>query len=157
MRTVSNDFLEDSLLIALHGIGITDSTDAMIVFDTNSVSLSLNRVDTISAQIQDTETEIQSAKLFISKGGETTYREFTLNKTDDIIWSTAIPADEITERGIQYYIEAYHGGQGGQGNPKNSHVKGAGLIVIKKEALNAQRDQLEAHHYDHKARHFRWE
>ena len=110
LRIVSNDPVNSSLNIPLNGTGIADPTPAQILIDTSSISLNLNTAFNFSITIAEDNAAIQSASLFAREGGRAMFNEFSLTEGSGDLWTTTVPNNFISERGLEYYIEVRHGG-----------------------------------------------
>ena len=110
LRIINNDPQDDTLNIVLTGTGIRDNTPAH--FSDVTISPTLNIDCSFGINIFDDETEIQSAKLYYRKGGQTAYLELELNQeqNNSLRWSNSIPGVRVKEQGLEYYVEAFHGG-----------------------------------------------
>jgi len=110
LRIINNDPQDDTLDIVLTGTGILDNTPAHFMDVT--ISPTLNIDCNFGINIFDDETEIQSAKLYYRKGGQTAYLELELTQeqNNSLRWSSSIPGLRVKEQGLEYYVEAFHGG-----------------------------------------------
>ena len=112
LRITSNDPDNNLLDIPLNGVGMIDNTAAYFDDPTIVNSPMLNNDFTFEVYIVDNETEIQSVKLYFREGGKSVYDElsFILGLSTENRWTVTIPANKISEQGLEYYIEAIHGG-----------------------------------------------
>jgi hypothetical protein len=106
----NNDPLHNPVGIPLLGTGIKDDTPANIVIDSSSLSLDRGVPFDFKVIITDEETTIQRANLLFRQGGKRAFQDTSMTKLSDSLWVVQIPGSEITERGLDFYITAYHGG-----------------------------------------------
>jgi len=106
----NNDPLHNPMLIPLIGTGIKDDTPAKIVIDASSLSLVKGIPFDFEVIITDDETTIQRASFLYRQGGKRAFHDTSMTKLSDSLWAVEIPGSDITERGLDFYITAYHGG-----------------------------------------------
>ena len=109
MRIFSNDPVSPSDIV-LTARGLLDQTPARISVDTLTLDFTQGSSTPFHVILKDEESIIQSADLFFKPGGKKTYHQAALNKNTDSLWTTVIPSAQITERGLEYYLEVRHGG-----------------------------------------------
>lgn len=63
--------------------------------------------DAVVRALLDDDNEIVSASLFYRGGGEAGFAELQMAEDTPGEWTATIPAVHVTERGIQYYVEAH--------------------------------------------------
>jgi hypothetical protein len=107
---MSNDPQTPSTSVTLSGTGISRGSALISIDQTNSTDPLINRQPaTFSFQISSSAS-IDSAILYIRKGGINSYTKFSLQKQGGLsIWSADIDSSHITERGIEYYVSVNQG------------------------------------------------
>ncbi len=103
----SNDTQEE---IELTGIA-TDNDTATFLFDQNNSSneFIMDQAGVLSFYIT-ANSPIDSAKLLLRRGGKTIYSSIPFVKQGSTdFWEAQIDSNLITERGLEYYIQANHG------------------------------------------------
>ncbi len=105
----SNDPLSPASL-NLNALGLLDLTPAAITIDTSSLSFTTGSNSPIEVITKDDESIIQNVSVFVRSGGRQVYRQINFTQTDDTLWSAVIPGQQVTERGLEYYLEVCHGG-----------------------------------------------
>ena len=111
LHIYSTDTIASPNTYAIFASGIIDPTPPQIMIDTSATQLTLNSGGKFQTKISDSESKIQSAKLFIRKTGSAQFD--SLNLTGDpanIYWSTDLNPDLMTTYGLQYYLKVVHGG-----------------------------------------------
>lgn len=109
LRIYSNDPIHSDLNVALTGLAF-DNRPVTITYDpvhsTAPVILgqSANLAFTISSYSQ-----IDSAKLYLRQGGKSEFIAMNLTNEADSTWSALIEGQQVTERGLEYYLRAYYG------------------------------------------------
>lgn len=109
LRIHSNDPIHSDLNVALTGLAF-DNQPAKITYDpvnsTTPVILgqSANLAFTISSY-----SPIDSAKLFLRQGGKPEFKAMDLTNEADSTWIALIQGQQVTERGLEYYLRAYYG------------------------------------------------
>jgi hypothetical protein len=101
----SNDPINSTMIVLLSGIGIGNGS-ATISFDPlNSTNPLINRQPaTMSFEISSF-APIDSAVIFMRRGGESSFRAYSLQRQSATnIWSADIESNIITERGVEYYV-----------------------------------------------------
>jgi len=105
----SNDPLQPKILVLLSGLAY-DNMQATITFDSiHSTNPLINgQPATLSFNISSS-SPVDSSILYFRAGGKSTYMRVPLANTDANNWSGGIITTHITERGLEYYVRAYHG------------------------------------------------
>jgi hypothetical protein len=109
LRISSNDPENPVQTITLTGIGYIDET-ASIIFDPllSSNTFVKNQTATISFIINDVSV-IDSAIIYLRQGGEQSYSAYPLTPhVNGQNWYIQIAANQITERGLEYYVSVFH-------------------------------------------------
>jgi hypothetical protein len=94
----------------LDAVAVVDPTPATILLDTAALNFTAGSNSNIRVVPKDSETIIQSVTLFNRSGGKQIYQQFNLTRDNDTLWSASLPAQQINERGLEYYLEVRHGG-----------------------------------------------
>ncbi len=109
LQIKSNDPQNPSMTVLLTGLSFDDNA-ASISFNPDYSSNSFISGQTASIGFSIiSNSPVDSAKLYIREGGKSQYTEKLLINQNDSIWTEQINATEITERGLEYYVRAYHG------------------------------------------------
>jgi len=107
----SNDPSIPNKQINLSGTAVDNDT-ASIKLDSISSSSEFvnNQTGILSFKFTSNNTTIDSAALFIRKGGESVFEKesFTKQGSTDF-WQAQIDSNLITERGTEYFVRVYHG------------------------------------------------
>ncbi|MBU1488130.1 PKD domain-containing protein, partial [bacterium] len=88
-------------------------------------SLTPNATITITAEIVDTTNSVDWARLYYRKTGQLTYQKVEMaNPAGDNNYSAEIPADFVTNDGVEYYVRAEDnfGVGNSSGTPDSPHV-----------------------------------
>jgi hypothetical protein len=110
LRISSNDPIDSVLVVQLSGIGIYDSSRVSISFDPLHSSNPFTNGQ--SATIRFTITgsySIDSAFVYVRPGGSLNYTRLPLDQQSSEKWSAQIDALLVTERGLEYYVQADYG------------------------------------------------
>jgi hypothetical protein len=96
--------------IDLNALARLDLTQATMAIDTSSLNFTAGSNGTVRIIAQDDECIIQTVSVFVKSGGEQIYQQIYFTQNNDTMWSAVIPGQQITERGLEYYLQARHGG-----------------------------------------------
>jgi hypothetical protein len=129
LKIYSNDPASPTQL-NLNAYALLDSTPAIIALDTSGLNFTSGSSTTLRAVLKDKESIIQKAFLFVRTGGKKIFQPINLNHDNDTSWSVVIPAQQITERGMQYYLEVGHGGMTTFYPPKGEFAPAAGIVRV---------------------------
>jgi len=101
----SNDPLNPTMIVLLSGIGVGNGSSTISFDPANSTDPLINRQPaTLSFEITSF-LPIDSATIFIRRGGETSFTSVPLqNQGITSVWSAEIDSNLITERGVEYYV-----------------------------------------------------
>jgi hypothetical protein len=105
----SNDPLSPAS-IDLNALALLDLTPAAMAIDTSSLNFTAGSNCSLQVVAQDDECIIQTVSVFVRSGGQQVYRQLNFTQNNDTVWSAVIPGQQITERGLEYYLEVHHGG-----------------------------------------------
>ncbi len=130
MRIISNDPINDTITVALSGIGKTDPEPAHIRITTFPDSLSVGEDYSIQVEISGNQAPVSWCNLMARPGARSDFDTLAMNLSagSDSLWETQLPGDLITARGLEYYIEVRHGGrfshlpENGKNNPQYAQV-----------------------------------
>ncbi len=137
LEIYSNDTQNNPCLVNLSGTGIIDQTPAAFTIDTANITFAMNSSTKIEAAISDDETTIHSVMLHIREGGSHAFSQLDFSKKEDNIWETEVPSDFIGVRGIEYYIEAVHGGTASTYPAEGAENPKSGIVQIAQVSLPA--------------------
>jgi hypothetical protein len=98
------------IAIYAEGTALYDITPAQIQVLSSFDTLATNRSFVYEVSIQDDEALIQQVYLNLRNGGQSTYQRFNLIQRVPDIWNILFPEDIISVRGIEYYLQVFHGG-----------------------------------------------
>lgn len=109
LKLISNDPYNRSQLIMLAGLAI-DNEAASIAFDPINSSNPFidNEVATITFVIFSF-SPVDSALLLFRTGGKSNFIKTALYHISENLWSTQLDSPLVTERGLEYFVQAYHG------------------------------------------------
>lgn len=105
-----NDPIHANISIPLSGTG-TDIEPAAVTFDAahSSPAFTFNSSAVLSFEIT-APAGIDSAFLYLRKGGESSFRKTALTRQDQSNnWQMPVEAARVTERGLEYCVQTYHG------------------------------------------------
>ena len=106
-----NDPLQPAPQIYLWGTAIGDTAPARIEYvDTSLDTLDFNELHTVQVTIITSGAPVSEANYFIRLGGAENFTQLPLTNTSGNLWSVNIPEEYLTFRGLEYYIQAEHGG-----------------------------------------------
>ena len=87
---------------------LMDVAPPEIIFE--PVALAAERTPvSISADIEDRGTGVDSAAVYYREGGLTSFKKRNMTPVSGTTYEAEIPAPAVTERGLTYYIEAWDG------------------------------------------------
>lgn len=110
LRIISDAFQFEYLNIPLIGKAVADSTLPEFNLISDFDSLEAGKNFTFQIEITDNDVAISSAQLFVREGGDTTFTTgMELNNIVDNLYSTLINEDQVTTRGLEYFVEVSHG------------------------------------------------
>jgi hypothetical protein len=120
----SNDPLNPTMIVLLSGTGVGNGSSTISSDPVNSTDPFVNTMPaTLSFKI-NSHIPIDSAAVYVRKGGETEFSSFALHHLGEtIIWSTEIDSNFITEQGVEYFVLVKQGQtvsvypDGGEDNP----------------------------------------
>jgi hypothetical protein len=109
LRIHSNDPIHSDLNVALTGLAF-DNRPAKITYDPvhSTAPVILGQAATLAFTISS-YSQIDSAKLFLRQGGKSEFIATDLTNEADSTWSALIEGQQVTERGLEYFLLAYHG------------------------------------------------
>ena len=109
LSILCNDPENPRRIVSLTGIGF-DKSSATIQYDsTNSTQkITLNQPATLSFSISSS-SPVDSVFLYFRPGGQSGYRKNTLTSITQGIWSVTIDSTQVTDSGLEYYLQVYHG------------------------------------------------
>jgi hypothetical protein len=110
LRIASNDATAAIYDLNIVAQSIKDSSSAEISLDPSSNMLVNGIEDTLKFVITDEEVLIDSAIIYLRKGGEVNFAEQKMLEETDDYWYTIISGEMISERGLEYIVYAGHGG-----------------------------------------------
>jgi hypothetical protein len=118
-------------IVNLVGKSIKDESPASISMDPSSARLTAGKADTLKFIIKDTNTKIESAFISLRLGGEKHFipEPQKMQASSGDAWHVPVSADMVTARGLEYVIEAYHGGTK-TGFPVEGFEAPAALTVV---------------------------
>ncbi|MEJ2050670.1 MAG: choice-of-anchor D domain-containing protein, partial [Calditrichota bacterium] len=109
LNICSNDPGNPKKIISLTGLAY-DEVSADIAFSqTHSSNPFMNRKNATAAFTISSHSPVDSAFLFLRRGGKSQFTKYPLVNTYNNVWSSAIDSVQVTERGLDYYLAAYHG------------------------------------------------
>jgi hypothetical protein len=126
----SNDPLNPEELINLYGVGMADTSEVDF-----TVAVSIDTLDfeasehVFSVQIIKEGPSISGASLFLRQGGQINYEEINLTPQVNDTWSTQIPSETMSARGLEYYVQAIY--PGGDAAYPDSGQKYPAISIIK--------------------------
>ena len=108
----SNDATSDSIYtINIEAACMMDTSSARITLVPMTEKPVMGVKDTLEFRLENTIVPVENAIFHLRKGGAETYgSQSMINKSGDI-WQAVIPAESITERGLEYVVSAEHGGR----------------------------------------------
>ncbi len=106
----SNDPARSKITVSLTGTG-TDTEAATVTFDTSHSTASfISNKSALLSFVISAPAGIDSAFLFLRKGGQNTFNKTALSRQNQSnVWQMPVESTRITERGLEYYIQTYHG------------------------------------------------
>ncbi len=123
-----NDASRSPFRIKLYGGANVDETPAQFNMDTSALVFNYNEDTLVEVGISDAETEIAQVRMYLRRAGEPDFDEQIMQSGANSIWSATVSGAFVTERGLEYYFEADHGGrtsvfpEGGKANPLGANI-----------------------------------
>ncbi len=106
----SNDPDNPIMIVLLSGIGVGNGASTISVDLVNTTDPLLNHKPAIFSFRIESYIPIDSAIVYVRKGGESDFIPFHLqHQSGTISWSVEIDSNIITEQGVEYYVIAHQG------------------------------------------------
>lgn len=109
LQIYSNDTLNNPYTLFFSGQGVPDQTPATVSYQPAFNQFNLNQSSPFEVILKDDESQIQRAELYIRAGGANSFEKLDLSKTEGDKWQAEVPANLVTERGLEYYLKIGHG------------------------------------------------
>ena len=107
----SNDPEQAQFSVQLSGSGKIDATPADVNLNPDSLHLVLGKQALFTVRISDDSTSIKQATLFVRPGATDQFQQLALQSDARPTWSVQLPANLLTERGLELYLKIEHGGR----------------------------------------------
>jgi hypothetical protein len=106
----SNDPENPTLIVLLSGIGVGNGASAISSDELNTTNPFVNRQPVVIGFKIESTVPIDSATVYVTKGGEISYTPFSLiRQQGSSLWKTEIDSNYITEQGVEYYVLVHQG------------------------------------------------
>ena len=109
LNICSNDPGNPKKMVSLTGLAYDEEAADIAFSQTHSSNPFMNGKNATAAFTISSHSPVDSAFVFLRRGGKSQFTKYPLVNTYNNVWSSAIDSVQVTERGLDYYVTAYHG------------------------------------------------